>query len=75
MGNVAPRTAVTNVRVFDGRRLQPPDTVVIEAGRICSGSGGDLVIDGEGGVLLPGSSTPTSTCATGARSSSWPRSA
>ena len=34
MGSAAPRTAVTNVRVFDGRQLQPPDTVVIEAGRI-----------------------------------------
>ena len=54
MGNVALRTAVTNVRVFDGRRLRSPDTVVIEAGRICSGSGGDLLIDGAGGVLLPG---------------------
>ena len=28
--------------------------MVIEAGRICSGSGGDLLIDGAGGVLLPG---------------------
>ena len=34
MGSAAPRTAVTNVRVFDGRQLQPPATVVIEAGRI-----------------------------------------
>jgi hypothetical protein len=37
MGSVAPRTAVTNVRVFDGRRLRPPETVVIEAGRISVG--------------------------------------
>ena len=60
MGSAAPRTAVTNVRVFDGRQLQPPATVVIEAGRISAApkgpqSHGDVqVIDGEGGVLLPG---------------------
>ena len=57
MGSGAPRTAVTNVRVFDGRRLQPPDTVVIEAGRIGvapKSSQVARVIDGEGGVLLPG---------------------
>ena len=54
MGSAAPRTAVTNVRVFDGRRLRPPGTVVIEGGRIGAGSGGAQVIDGEGGVLLPG---------------------
>jgi imidazolonepropionase-like amidohydrolase len=36
MGNAAPRTAVTNVRVFDGRQLRPPGTVVIEGGRISS---------------------------------------
>ncbi len=54
MASTPPRTAVTNVRVFDGRRLRPPGTVVIEAGRISSAPGGALVIDGEGGVLLPG---------------------
>jgi imidazolonepropionase-like amidohydrolase len=68
------RTAVTNVRVFDGRQLMPLGTVVIEAGRISAdqfgpgqfgpdqfgagriGAGGvaDEVIDGAGGVLLPG---------------------
>jgi imidazolonepropionase-like amidohydrolase len=53
----APRTAVTNVRVFDGRRLLPPGMVVIEAGVIegrGSGADGAQVIDGAGGVLLPG---------------------
>ncbi len=57
MGNAAPRTAVTNVRVFDGRQLRPPGTVVIEGGRISSAaksSGGAEVVAGEGGVLLPG---------------------
>ena len=34
MGSGARRTAVTNVRVFDGRQLRAPDTVVIEGGRI-----------------------------------------
>jgi imidazolonepropionase-like amidohydrolase len=60
MDSPAPRIAVTNVRVFDGRRLQPPATVVIDAGRISAdpltlrGHGVARVIDGEGGVLLPG---------------------
>ena len=49
-----PRTAVTNVRVFDGRQLQPPGTVVIEGDRIGSDAGGATIIDGGGGVLLPG---------------------
>jgi imidazolonepropionase-like amidohydrolase len=49
-----PRTAITNVRVFDGRQLQPPGTVVIEGDRIGSDGGGAQVVDGGGGVLLPG---------------------
>ena len=51
------RTAVTNVRVFDGRRLMDPGTVVIEGGRIGpapSAPAGAETVDGEGGVLLPG---------------------
>ena len=51
------RTAVTNVRVFDGRRLMDPGTVVIEDGRIGaapSAPAGAETVDGEGGVLLPG---------------------
>ena len=48
------RTAVTNVRVFDGRLLLPLGTVVIEAGRIGFAGIAAEVIDGEGGVLLPG---------------------
>ncbi len=57
MGSVAPKTTVTNVRVFNGRQLLPPGTVVIQAGRISGAlksSGAAQVIDGEGGVLLPG---------------------
>ena len=57
MGTGARRTAVTNVRVFDGRQLLAPDTVVIEGGRISSAPRnlrGAQVVDGEGGVLLAG---------------------
>ena len=55
MGSGARRTAVTNVRVFDGRQLQAPDTVVIEGSRIsCQNLRGAQVVDGEGGVLLAG---------------------
>ena len=49
-----PRTAVTNVRAFDGRQLLPLGTVVIEGTRIGSDAGGAKIIDGGGGVLLPG---------------------
>jgi imidazolonepropionase-like amidohydrolase len=48
------KTALTNVRVFDGRQLQPPSTVVIDGDRIGSDPSGAQVIDGEGGALLPG---------------------
>ena len=54
MGSTVPRTAVTNVRVFDGRQLLPPGTVVIEGGRIGSDASGAGIVDGQGGVLLPG---------------------
>ncbi len=54
MGSTRPRTAVTNVRVFDGRQLQPLGTVVIEGGRIGAEGVADRVVDGAGGVLMPG---------------------
>lgn len=51
------RTAITDVRVFDGWGLTDLTTVVIEDGRIVD-HGGDLsgatVVDGAGGTLLPG---------------------
>ena len=50
----AVRTAVTNVRVFDGRQLLPLGTVVIEGSRIGASGVADEVIDGAGGVLMPG---------------------
>ena len=51
---VGPKMAVTNVRVFDGRQLVPASTVVIEDGRIGTDPAGAQVVDGGGGVLLPG---------------------
>lgn len=50
----AVRIAVTNVRVFDGRQLLPLGTVVIEGSRIGASGVADEVIDGAGGVLMPG---------------------
>ncbi len=54
MGSTRPRTAVTNVRVFDGRQLQTLGTVVIEGSRIGAEGVADRVVDGAGGVLMPG---------------------
>jgi imidazolonepropionase-like amidohydrolase len=51
---VTERTALTEVRVFDGRRLLPPATVVIDGGVLGSDPAGARVVDCEGAVLLPG---------------------
>jgi imidazolonepropionase-like amidohydrolase len=48
------KTALTNVRVFDGRRLVPGGTVVIEDTLIGSDPAGARRVDGAGRVLLPG---------------------
>jgi imidazolonepropionase-like amidohydrolase len=49
------KTALRNVRVFDGRQLRPPGTVVLDGDRIgADASGAKTVIDGAGEVLLPG---------------------
>jgi imidazolonepropionase-like amidohydrolase len=48
------KTALANVHVFDGRELRPPGTVAFEDGYITADHTGARVIDGEGGVLLPG---------------------
>jgi imidazolonepropionase-like amidohydrolase len=48
------KVAITNVRVFDGRQLAPGSTVVIHGGVIGTDPAGAQVIDGAGGVLLPG---------------------
>jgi imidazolonepropionase-like amidohydrolase len=49
------KTALKNVRVFDGWRIREPSTVVIDGDSITfDPSGVQNAIDGEGGVLLPG---------------------
>jgi imidazolonepropionase-like amidohydrolase len=48
------KTALTNVRVFDGQQLRAPATVVIEGDRIGADPAGATVVDGNGGALLPG---------------------
>ena len=48
------KTALTNVRVFDGQVIREPSTVVIDGELIGTDSEGAQVIDGNGGVLLPG---------------------
>ncbi|MFY9767723.1 MAG: amidohydrolase family protein [Mycobacterium sp.] len=48
------KIALTNVRVFDGRELRGPTTVVIEGGIVGNDSAGARIIDAGGGALLPG---------------------
>jgi imidazolonepropionase-like amidohydrolase len=48
------RTALENVRVFDGRRLLDPGTVVIDGGLIGTDATGARVVDCGGATLLPG---------------------
>lgn len=49
------KTALTNVRVFDGWRIGKPSTVVIDGDSITFDPRGvKNIIDGKGGVLLPG---------------------
>jgi hypothetical protein len=55
VGTFGMKTALRNVRVFDGRQLLPPATVVLDGDRIgADASGAKMVIDGAGAVLLPG---------------------
>lgn len=53
-GGAVEKIALTNVRVFDGRALTAPRTVVIDHGVIGLNSFGARVIDGKGATLLPG---------------------
>lgn len=46
--------ALRDVRVFDGRGLTEPTTVVIDGAVIGADPAGAEVVDGAGGVLLPG---------------------
>ncbi len=48
------KIALTNVRVFDGRALSAPRTVVIDHGLIGVSSIGARLVDGKGATLLPG---------------------
>ncbi|MEZ0362346.1 amidohydrolase family protein [Mycobacterium sp. pUA109] len=48
------RTALTNTRVFDGRGLSQPSTVVIDGTVIGTDPTGARVVDAHGAVLLPG---------------------
>ena len=48
------KVALTNARVFDGRRLDYDRLVVIENGLISTDPAGARIVDCAGGVLLPG---------------------
>lgn len=48
------KIAITNVRVFDGKTLSTPITVVIDNGLIGDNQDGAEIIDGLNGVLIPG---------------------
>jgi imidazolonepropionase-like amidohydrolase len=48
------KIAVSNVRVFSGRELWGPTTVIIDGGIVGSDSAGARVIDAGGATLLPG---------------------
>jgi len=54
MADRSRKTALTNVRVFDGATLSEPVTIVIDDGIIGTDPAGADVIDGNGGTLLPG---------------------
>jgi imidazolonepropionase-like amidohydrolase len=48
------KTAITNVRVFDGDRLSEPRTVVVDGAVIGTDAAGATVFDAAGATLLPG---------------------
>jgi imidazolonepropionase-like amidohydrolase len=48
------KIALTNARVFDGRELREPGTVVIDGGILSNDSAGARIIDAGGAALLPG---------------------
>ncbi len=52
--NTSTATAITNVRLFDDKRLTDERTVVIENGIISHATAAPATIDGHGGTLLPG---------------------
>ncbi len=50
----AGKTALTNVRVFDGQQLRPPATVVIEGDRIGADPAGARSSTGTAACCCPG---------------------
>ena len=48
------KTAIINLGVFDGQRVGEPTTVVIDKGLISQDADGADIVDGRGGVLIPG---------------------
>lgn len=52
---VPPKTAITNVHVFDGTKFGQPTTVVMVGGIIANANAfGATVVNGNGGYLIPG---------------------
>lgn len=49
-----PKTVLTNARVFDGRRLSEPRTVIIDGAVIGTDPAGARTVDAGGAALLPG---------------------
>ena len=48
------KTAIQNVRIFDGEKITEPRTVVIQDGLITSDANNAEVVDGKGHILIPG---------------------
>ncbi|WP_410623648.1 amidohydrolase family protein [Amycolatopsis sp. cmx-8-4] len=48
------KTAIHNVRVFDGLTVRERSTVVIDGSVIGTDASGAQVVDGDGGILIPG---------------------
>jgi imidazolonepropionase-like amidohydrolase len=64
---VSKATAIVNARVFDGTRLRDwtsvrfADGIITDCATSSTARDGDEVIDAEGGTILPGLMTRTST--------------
>ncbi|EMR68990.1 putative amidohydrolase protein [Eutypa lata UCREL1] len=48
------KTAIQNVRVFDGNRFMEPRTVVLDGGNIVDSESIETTVDGSGQFLIPG---------------------
>jgi len=47
-------TEIRNVRVFDGNKITTSEKVVFENGVISDKNTGEIIVEGNGGILLPG---------------------